>query len=174
MKLERRRRRQAEDEAIANAEREKQMAQRAEERRAWQEEEEEDMDDLGLVESVKEGDVCAVCQEEVYLRRDEPYALTKLPQCDHVFHTECLRSCHANWKPQCPLCNQQFSRRGLKPKRRSILQEEVVAREAMEAVPSEEDNTGPEDFRIFESEVPIPAGAEDFRIFESDVPILAR
>ena len=61
----------------------------------------------------------------------------------------------------------------LKPKRRSILQEEVVAREAMEAVPSEEDNTGPEDFRIFESEVPIPAGAEDFRIFEgSHIPTL--
>ena len=95
-------------------EEEEEERRRAPKRRLY----DDDDDDLGLVEGVEEGDMCAVCQEEIYPCRDEPHALTKLWPCDHVFHTECLRKCHERWKSHCPLCKQYFSRRGLKKKPR--------------------------------------------------------
>ena len=91
---------------------------RALKRRLYEDDDDAQDDDLGLVEGVEEGDMCAVCQEEIYPCREEPHALTKLWPCDHVFHTECLRNCHEKWKSHCPLCKQYFSRRGLKKKPR--------------------------------------------------------
>jgi len=76
-------------------------------------------DEHVFVKGVQKGDSCGVCLCDMHDDRAKPHALMKLNSCGHIFHSECLRSCSAQWRNVCPLCKVHYSvRRELPPKPR--------------------------------------------------------
>lgn len=106
---------------------------------------EEDDRDAGLVVEPcravqEEMPQCGICMEEMDpLRQKMPFVLTKLERCGHLFHTECLRSCSAQWKNHCPLCRTYFSARRHLPIMPQANEEEHEAEEGEEAEEAEEE-----------------------------------
>mmetsp|Transcript_22248 Transcript_22248/g.31000 ORF Transcript_22248/g.31000 Transcript_22248/m.31000 type:complete len:164 (+) Transcript_22248:70-561(+) len=71
---------------------------------------------LSLARNVKKMPFCSICLED--FGKNEKAAFSKNPDCDHVFHRECI----TNWlitHKECPLCQNVFFRRDLDECRRT-------------------------------------------------------
>jgi len=81
------------------------------------EEEEEEKDNRQDLSCVCEGDLCAICQEDMHPHTEAAGALMRLIEpygsCGHVFHHACLVDNATGWKSHCVLCKRYYSRRAV-------------------------------------------------------------
>ena len=49
-------------------------------------------------------DLCAICHENIDSNNNSIYTL---PECNHVYHTNCIMTWFRTGKNSCPLCNNR-------------------------------------------------------------------